>query len=60
VTRYGGRGGATAGRLNEGGRLMTAVHHPAGTCRIGIGAEAVVDPSLRVQGIERLRMAVRP
>jgi choline dehydrogenase-like flavoprotein len=33
------------------------VHHPAGTCRIGTGAEAVVDPSLRVHGIERLRVA---
>ncbi len=38
-------------------RTAVTVHHPAGTCRIGIGAEAVVDPSLRVHCIERLRVA---
>ena len=36
---------------------MTAVHLPAGTCRIGIGAEGVVDSSLRVRGIEWMRVA---
>jgi choline dehydrogenase-like flavoprotein len=38
-------------------RTVVTVHHPAGTCRIGTGSEAVVDPSLRVHGIERLRVA---
>ncbi len=33
------------------------VHHPVGTCRMGSDAEAVVDPQLRVQGIEGLRVA---
>ena len=33
------------------------VHHPAGTCRMGIGADAVVDPELRVRGVEGLRVA---
>jgi len=31
-------------------------HHPCGTCAMGIGPEAVVDPQLRVRGIERLRV----
>jgi choline dehydrogenase len=31
--------------------------HPAGTCRMGIGEDAVVDAELRVRGIEGLRVA---
>ena len=33
------------------------VHHPVGTCRMGSDAQAVVDPELRVNGIEALRIA---
>ena len=38
---------------------VTSYYHPAGTCRIGAGADpgAVVDPELRVRGITGLRIA---
>jgi choline dehydrogenase len=31
--------------------------HPSGTCRMGTGEDAVVDPQLRVRGVEGLRVA---
>ncbi len=38
-------------------RANTAtIHHPAGTCKIGIDAMAVVDPDFRVRGTEHLRV----
>jgi choline dehydrogenase-like flavoprotein len=33
------------------------VHHQVGTCRMGSGAEAVVDPQLRLLGLSGLRVA---
>jgi len=31
-------------------------HHPAGTCAMGVTGDAVVDPQLRVRGLEGLRV----
>ncbi|MBV9534696.1 MAG: hypothetical protein JO321_04690 [Solirubrobacterales bacterium] len=33
------------------------LYHPVGSCRIGPEGEGVVDPELRVYGVERLRVA---
>ncbi len=38
-------------------RAASTSYHPCGTCRMGDDAAAVVDPHLRVRGLERLRVA---
>ena len=38
-------------------RMTFTASHPVGTCKMGIDADAVVDPQLRVRGVERLRVA---
>ena len=38
-------------------RRVELLYHPVGTCRIGDGADAVVDPQLRVRGVQALRVA---
>ena len=38
-------------------RTTHSHYHPVGSCRMGVGADAVVDPRLRVHGIEGLRVA---
>jgi 4-pyridoxate dehydrogenase len=37
-------------------KTSITVHHPAGTCRMGVDAGSVVDPDLRVRGIDGLRV----
>jgi choline dehydrogenase len=34
----------------------TTIYHPVGTCQMGHGPQAVVDPQLKVHGIEGLRV----
>lgn len=36
---------------------VCTVYHPVGTCKMGVGDDAVVDPRLRVHGISGLRVA---
>jgi choline dehydrogenase len=38
-------------------RVTGSYHHQVGTCRMGSDEEAVVDPELRVYGIDGLRVA---
>ncbi len=38
-------------------RTASTIYHHGGTCRMGRGPEAVVDPQLRVRGIDGLRVA---
>jgi choline dehydrogenase len=38
-------------------RSTMSYFHPAGTCRMGTDPEAVVDPALRVVGVDGLRIA---
>jgi choline dehydrogenase-like flavoprotein len=52
----------TGAEDDEGLRALIRAHadtiyHPVGTCRMGAGANAVVDPRLRVRGVQGLRVA---
>jgi choline dehydrogenase-like flavoprotein len=38
-------------------RKAETIYHPCGTCRMGNDAAAVVDPELRVRGVQGLRVA---
>lgn len=37
-------------------RFGRTCYHPVGTCRMGVGEDAVVDPQLRVRGVAGLRV----
>jgi 4-pyridoxate dehydrogenase len=37
-------------------KTSITVHHPAGTCRMGVDAGSVLDPELRVRGVDALRV----
>ena len=53
-----GRQYQTAEELLDAARQHSqTIYHPAGTCKMGSDAEAVVDQRLRVHGIEGLRVA---
>ncbi|UJW75958.1 GMC family oxidoreductase [Rhizobium sp. SL42] len=61
LARYRGRELYPAGRSDD--ELEAAIraradtiYHPVGTCRMGSDATAVVDPSLRVNGVQGLRV----
>lgn len=52
-----GNGVADDGALERFARTKGGtVFHPSGTCRMGSDARSVVDPQLRVRGVERLRV----
>ena len=47
----------SAGLRNYIRRTVASYYHPAGTCRMGTGADTVVDTRLRVRGLAGLRVA---
>src|SRR5262249_53996862 len=52
-----GAGLTSAAQLDEYIRATSGVtQHPVGTCSMGVGSQAVVDPELRVRGLEGLRV----
>ena len=42
--------------LREVGNIATTIFHPVGTCKMGSDANAVVDASLKVNGLDGLRV----
>jgi choline dehydrogenase len=63
MRRYRGEPFAPSAELTDGEviaeairDLVFAIYHPVGTCKMGTGEDAVVDPELRVRGLEGLRV----
>jgi choline dehydrogenase-like flavoprotein len=54
---FGEEGASDAALMDLIRRRADTVYHPVGSCRMGTDELAVVDPQLRVRGIERLRVA---
>ncbi len=52
-----GAGIAGAALRDEVSNRATTVYHGVGSCRMGVDERAVVDPDLKVRGIEGLRVA---
>ena len=42
--------------LHQARQIANTIYHPAGTCRMGADADAVLDPRLRVRGVAGLRV----
>ena len=45
------------GTLDWARNNSVSIYHPTGTCKMGQGADAVVDAELKVHGVEGLRVA---
>ncbi len=43
--------------VEAAGQIGTTIFHPVGTCRMGTDEGAVVDPRLRMRGLDGLRIA---
>ncbi|MFK0189333.1 GMC family oxidoreductase [Kitasatospora sp. NPDC090308] len=54
---YPGPAGSGAELREHVRRTVGTYHHQVGTCRMGVDADAVVDPRLRVHGVAGLRVA---
>jgi choline dehydrogenase-like flavoprotein len=37
-------------------KTALTAHHPCGTCAMGSGPDTVLDPKMRVRGVEQLRV----